>query len=104
MRIILDENIPLPLGEWLASHGVTSVQQAGWSGISNGELLEKVDGIFDLFVTADKNLRYQQNLQSRRIAILELPTNRLRDLLPLRSRIEQEIASMKPRDYRILSA
>ena len=103
MRIILDENIPLPLGKWLASHEVTNVRKEGWSGIGNGDLLKKIDGGFDLFVTADKNLRYQQDLRSRRIAILELPTNRLRDLIPLRSRIEGEIASIQPRDYRILT-
>ena len=102
MRIILDENIPLPLGDWLVSHDVTSVRKAGWSGVSNGELLEKIDRGFDLFITADKNLRYQQNLKSRTIAILELPTNRLRELTSYRSRIEQEISSLRPGDYRVL--
>jgi hypothetical protein len=102
MRIILDENIPLPLVGWLASHEVTGVHAAGWAGLGNGELLRKIDGVFDLFITADKNLRYQQNLASRKIAILELPTNRLGLLTPLRIRIETEIASIKPGEYRIV--
>lgn len=76
MTIIFDENIPWPLRAFLESHEVTSVQRAGHGGKENGELLDLLDGNYDLFILADKNLRYQQNLQNRRISILELPTNR----------------------------
>ncbi len=48
MRIILDENIPQPLAEWLTPQEVTSVQSAGWGGIGNGDLIQKINGVFDL--------------------------------------------------------
>jgi hypothetical protein len=51
-------------------------QREGRAGVENGDLLKLVDGVFDVMVLADKNLRYQQNLASRRIAFVELPRNR----------------------------
>ena len=60
----------------LPGHEVASAQKMGWGGISNGELLDKAEQSgFVVFIVADKNLRYQQNLSGRRIAILELWTN-----------------------------
>jgi hypothetical protein len=104
MRVILDENVPNPLAGWLAGHEVTTVQKEGWSGIRNGELIAKIDRLFELFITADKNLRYQQNLRNRHIAILELPTNRWPRLVPLQDAIIHEISGIQPADYRIVSA
>ena len=104
MRIILDENVPKPLMEWLLGHEITSVQNEGWSGIRNGELISRIDQFFDLFITADKNLRYQQNLRNRHIAILELPTNRWPKLIPLKDRIMREITGIQPAGYRIIAA
>jgi predicted nuclease of predicted toxin-antitoxin system len=76
MKILLDECVPLQLGQALAGHSVHTVQKMGWAGVSNGELLEKAErSNFEAFIIADKNLRYQQNLLGRRIAILELWTN-----------------------------
>jgi hypothetical protein len=103
MRTILDENIPAALIEWIIGHEVTNVQQAGLSGISNGELISKIDGIFDLFVTGDKNLRYQQNLSSRSFAVLELPTNALPGLILIRPQIVLEISTIQTGEYRILA-
>jgi len=101
MRIILDENIPRPLAEWISVHEVTTVQKEGWLGIANGELIRRIDGQFDLFITADKNLRYQQNqnLQERSIAIMELPTNRLSELLAIKQSILDAISRAQPADY-----
>ena len=82
-KIILDENLPHPLRLQLRDHEIVTVQYQGWTGIQNGELLKLIDGSFDVFVTADKNLRYQQNLVGRRVAIVELPFVRLESLLPL---------------------
>ena len=59
----------------LTNHPCTSVQAAGWSGIKNGELLRLAEADFDLFITSDQNIRYQQNLAGRKIAVLELSTN-----------------------------
>lgn len=76
MKILLDECVPIQVRRALPGHEVSSAQEMGWKGISNGTLLTKAEEAgFDLFIVADKNLRYQQNLTSRRIAILELWTN-----------------------------
>jgi hypothetical protein len=76
MRILLDECVPIQVRNALVGHQVSTTQKMGWGGISNGELLQHAeqDG-FDLFIVADKNLRYQQNLTGRKLAILELWTN-----------------------------
>ncbi|MEO5960878.1 MAG: hypothetical protein ABIZ49_10245, partial [Opitutaceae bacterium] len=76
MKIIFDENVPLPLRQFLTGHDVTTVQLEGWTGTENGALLKRVGGKFDVLVLADKNLRYQQNLKRQGIALVELPTNR----------------------------
>ncbi len=76
MKIIFDENIPYPLKQFFPSDEVTTVQLQGWAGFKNGELVGLIDCRFDVFLIADKNLRYQQNLSERKISIVELPTNR----------------------------
>ena len=102
MRIILDENIPRPLLKWFALDEVTTVQKEGWAGVKNGELIARLDGLFDVFVTADKNLRYQQNLSGRTIAILELPTNRLPLLISLKEPITAALKKMGVSDYMVI--
>lgn len=76
MTIILDENVPWPLRQFFAGHEVTPGQLEGWTGVQNGELISRIDGRFDVLILADKNLRYQQKLTGRKIALVELPTNR----------------------------
>jgi len=64
MRILLDECVPVQVRNALVGHDVSTAQQRGWGGISNGELLQRAEqGGFSLFIVADKNLRYQQNLK-----------------------------------------
>jgi predicted nuclease of predicted toxin-antitoxin system len=100
MRIILDENLPLPLkGVFGPLHTVTTVQEIGLSGIANGELLATLEGQFDVFVTADKQLKYQQNLSGRSLAIVELRTNRLPALTALFARIATVVSTAQPGDY-----
>ena len=99
MRIILDENLPRPLKQVFASHSVTTVQEQGLSGTLNGVLLARLEGAFDVLVTADKNLRYQQKLSGRTLAIVELPTNRLPLLRPMFPRIAAAVESITPGDY-----
>jgi len=86
----------------VAHHECRNVQQCGWGGIQNGELLGLAEGKFDLFVTADQNLRYQQNLQGRTIAILELSTNKLRRIQAAAALIQQAIQQAQPGEYRHL--
>ena len=99
MRIILDENLPRPLKAGLPKHTVTTVQEQGLAGTVNGALLARLEGRFDVFITADKNPRYQQNLAGRRLAILELPTNRLPLLRPMFTRIATAVETMGPGAY-----
>lgn len=63
MRVLLDEQLPRHLARELTGHTVRTVQQEGWAGFKNGELLQRAaDGGFDVFLTADQNLQFQQNL------------------------------------------
>ena len=99
MTIILDENLPRPLNRIFPGHTVTTVQEQGLAGTVNGALLDQLEGAFDVFITADKNLRYQQNLSGRTLAIIELPTNRLPLLRPLFLRIAAAVESITPSAY-----
>lgn len=99
MKIIFDENVPWPLRRFLAEHEVTSVQREGFGGSENGELLSLLDGNFEILVLCDKNLRYQQNLAGRTIAIIELPTNRWPLLERLRESIARAVMNSSPGTY-----
>jgi len=70
--------LPLPIHRMLIGHECTTPQKRGWGGIKNGELIRRAEQEFDLFITSDQDIRYQQNLTRRRIAVLELSTNDLR--------------------------
>ncbi len=95
MRIVLDENLPRPLLQIFdPAHQVATVQDLGLAGTSNGALLAQLEGNFDVFVTADKNLRYQQNLVGRSLAIVELPTNRLPILITMTAEIVSAVTSV----------
>jgi len=96
LRILVDECLPEDLVGWLPEWDVKMVQQVGWAGVKNGELLRRAEREFDLFLTADKNLRYQQNLKGRRLAILLLPTNRLKVLQRMTADIEAAVARVIP--------
>ena len=70
MKILLDESVPWPMHDMLAGHDCTNVQRRGWAGVKNGELLRLAGAEFDLFITCDQGIRYQQNLLHGSIAIL----------------------------------
>jgi hypothetical protein len=76
VRILLDESVPVQVRNALGGHQVSTAVETGWRGISNGDLLDRAEAEgFQLLIVADKNFQHQQNLQGRRIAILELWTN-----------------------------
>ena len=85
MKLLLDECIDRRLAKELAGHEVKTVPQMGWAGIKNGELLALAEAAFDVFITVDRNLSFQQNLPKFNIAVLVLHarSNRLADLRPL---------------------
>jgi hypothetical protein len=102
VRILLDENVPHPLMRFLPGQEVATVQGLGWRGILNGELLRIAEESFDVFILADKNMRYQQNMDGHHIAIIELPTNRWPLLLPLAPRITEMVQNARPGEYIIV--
>jgi len=77
VRILIDESLPRYLKQVLVEHSAFTVQEMGWAGIRNSELLAKANSNFDVLLTADKNLRYQQNLSGLALAIIVFPSNRL---------------------------
>ena len=78
---------------------MTTVAEQGWGGVKNGRLMALIDGSYDVFVTADKNLRYQQNLAGRKISIIEVPFNDSAKLLPLAPEILLAIEQSSPGAY-----
>jgi predicted nuclease of predicted toxin-antitoxin system len=73
VRILFDQGMPAPLRQSLTAHAVSTAHEMGWSTLANGDLLDAAEGQFEVFVTTDQNLRYQQNLSGRQLAILVLP-------------------------------
>ncbi len=99
MRIVLDENLPRPLVRIFPGHQIATVQELGLAGTANGALLARLEGHHDVFITADKNLRYQQHLRGRILAIVELPTNRLSVLTTMTTEIVAAVTSSAPGSY-----
>ena len=103
MRVLIDECAPSALRHALARHGhhCRTVQELGWSGKKNGDLLKLAEDAFDVLITIDTNLRYQQNLIGRKIAILLLAarSNRLDTLSTYFSACAQVLESIKPGDF-----
>jgi len=96
MRILFDQGTPSPLRHALAGHSVSTAYELGWASLANGDLLDAAERSFDVLVTTDQNLPYQQNLKGRRLAIVILPTtswpkleNRVREL-------EATLAALEP--------
>ena len=99
MRILLDESLPKELQFELPGHDVRTVQEMGWSSIKNGDLLARSVTLFDVFVTADQNLQYQQNLSTLPVAIVVLvaKSNRIQELQPLIPELLASLSALKPR-------
>jgi predicted nuclease of predicted toxin-antitoxin system len=102
MKILLDECVPWPMHRILSQHSVTSVQAKSWSGIRNSELLRRAESEFDLLITSDQNILYQQNVAALNIAILELSTNDVRRIRASMALIQQTVEAVKPGEFRHL--
>jgi hypothetical protein len=99
MRILLDECVPWPMHKLLSGHSCSTVQGKGWGGIKNGDLLQRAEGEFDLFITSDQNIRYQQNLIGRGIAILELSTNDIDRIEAAGMLVKNAIEEIQPNQF-----
>ena len=95
MNILLDECVPKRLKKYLVDHTVKTVVEMGWSGIKNGQLLKLAEPRFEVFITVDQNLRYQQNLRGFNLAIMVLivPDNRIDSFLPLLDALQSALRS-----------
>ncbi|THJ20481.1 MAG: hypothetical protein CAF45_014600 [Nitrospira sp. CG24E] len=104
MKILLDECAPRRLRTIIAVHEVITVPDAGWAGVQNGELLKKAAATFDLFLTVDRNLAFQQDSSSLPIPVIVLKSTstKFRDLAPLIPRLLQLLQTdLKKTVYRI---
>ena len=104
MRILFDQGTPVPLRPLLVGHDVSTAYECGWSTLKNGELLAAADlEGFEVLVTTDKNLKYQQNLASRSIAILVLGTTSWPRIRAAAESIVAAVATAAPGTYAEIS-
>jgi predicted nuclease of predicted toxin-antitoxin system len=99
MKILLDECLPVDFRHHLPDHEVHSAEWAGFKGLKNGELLRKVENAeYDVLLTTDRGIPYQQNLTRRRISIMviQAPTNQLEDLLPVVGAVLSKLTEIGP--------
>jgi hypothetical protein len=98
MRVLLDECVDWRLGRDIVGHEVKTARQMGWTTVKNGELLALAAKQFDVFVTVDRNLSFQQNLAPLSIAVVVLcaRTNRLSDLRLLTPELLAAVESTQP--------
>ncbi len=82
MKVLLDECVPRKFGSLLSGHAVKTVVQAGWKGITNGELLKTASAGFDVFISVDRNLSFQQNVKALPIPVIVIHSlsTKLKDL------------------------
>jgi hypothetical protein len=100
MRILFDHGTPFPLRSFLTGHSVTRTQDMGWDRLNNGELLTAAEQAgFELFLTTDKNIRYQQNLTGRKIAIVALGTSQWPVLRLHVQRVVTSVNAITPGSY-----
>ena len=100
MRVLIDECLPAGLTEPFAvlGHECETVRRAGYGAKKNGELLSLMEGQWDVLLTNDRNIKYQQNMSGRNVSILVLcaKSNRIKDLLPLVPACAQALLSILP--------
>ena len=99
MKVLLDACVPRPLRKFLPGHAVRTAQEMGWAQLKNGALLREAETQFDAFISTDQNLKYQQNVTGRKIAILVLPTNDWPVIRARTGEVAAQVATLKPGDF-----
>jgi hypothetical protein len=103
MKILFDQGTPAPLRQKLSGHDVVTAFQLGWSHLENGALIREAEANgFELLITTDQNLKYQQNLTGRKIAILVLLTTSWPKIEKQAGKVATAVTSLKPGDYQEL--
>jgi hypothetical protein len=98
MRLLLDEHLPVGLSAELHGHTVDTVSGRGWSGIKNGELLRRMSGQYDVLVTMDRSIEFQQHISPLPfgIVLVRARSNRMEHLKPLVPSILSALGAIKP--------
>src|ERR1700730_5442902 len=98
MRVLLDECVPRALRKELVGHEVSTVAEAGWAGVKNGELLQLAAGQFDLLLTVDRSLEYQQNFAglTHAVIVVHAPSSEVDVLRPWMPAVLAAISEIKP--------
>ena len=102
MRVLLDEQLPLDLAAALQGHNVDTAAGRGWTGITNGELLRRMEGAYDALITMDRGIEFQQNLATFVVGVLlvRAPSNRMVHLVPLVPAILDALPTLNPGQLR----
>ena len=98
MRVLLDEQLPVDLVAELSGHIADTVAGRGWAGIKNGELLRRMRGHYDVLVTMDRSIEFQQRIRGLPfgIVLVRAPSNRMQDLRPLVTSILAALVAITP--------
>jgi predicted nuclease of predicted toxin-antitoxin system len=97
MYILFDQGTPAPLRTFLVGHRVATAHECGWGQLENGDLLSTAEAAgFEVLVTTDKNLRYQQNLSSRKIAVVVLGTTNWPRIRPAVQLVTEAVEKLAP--------
>ena len=100
MLVLFDQGTPRGIARWLLGHTVREAKSQGWDRLANGELLNAAEQAeFDVLLTTDKNLRYQQNLDGRRIAIVVLGKGRWRLIRAVIESVVDAVNAAQPGSY-----
>jgi hypothetical protein len=101
VRVLLDESLPRPLAKLLTGHHVRTVTELRWTGLENGALLLKAADAFDVVLTADQNIEFQQNLAKLPIAVVVLvaTTNRIESVEPLVPEVLAALGTIQPKTF-----
>ena len=103
MRVLFDQNMPIDLAAYLTAHEVSTARSMRWDRIRNGLLIKAgEDNGFEVFVTCDQEIKYQQNLTTRKIAIVEIRKNNWPSLEPIVQDIVAAVDNATPRSYKTI--
>ena len=104
MKILLDEGVPKIIQKRLSELSISNVEEMGWRGIKNGALLDLMAGQFQVLITTDKNVPFQQNLKKRQISAIILPTNDVPSVIDLLPQIEIALTTIGLGEFKELRA
>jgi hypothetical protein len=99
LKILLDECTPRVVKKRLPQYPIRTAQEMGWAGIKNGKLLNLAEGQFEVLISTDQNLPYQQNLSGKKLAVIILPSNKVPIVAQLIAAIEQALQTIQPATF-----